>query len=59
MSEQAPEPTINDTTAGWKQLCSSEDWWAVWIGSALLAICLGAVLTASGTDGAVSSPLKS
>lgn len=38
----------------------SEDWWAVWLGGVLLAICLVAVAVAGvGDDGSISSPLKS
>jgi uncharacterized membrane protein YadS len=59
MSEQASETTSNDRSSGWKQLCSSEDWWAIWIGGALLATCLAAVwLAGPDSDGTFSSPLK-
>ena len=44
-------------TTGWKQLYRSEDWWAVWVGGALLAICLVAVLL-NGNSGKYASPLS-
>ena len=44
---------------GARQLLLLEDWWAIWIGAALLAVSLGAVLCAGPDDeGAYSSPLK-
>ena len=50
----APPPS----SSGWRQLHQSEDWWAIWIGVALLLICLGTVLVAgAGGDGAYASPL--
>jgi len=30
---------VTATKLGWQQLVRSEDWWAVWIGGAILAIC--------------------
>jgi uncharacterized membrane protein YadS len=48
------------TEGGWAQLVRSEDWWAIWIGGALLAICLAAVLVSEGPNtGEFTSPLKS
>lgn len=35
--DQATRVTVTDP--GWRQLYRTEDWWAVWIGGALLAIC--------------------
>ncbi len=46
-------------SGGWRQLYQSEDWWAIWIGGVLLAVCLTAVLAAGASeDGSYTSPLK-
>ena len=37
--------------AGWQQFLDSEDWWAVWIGGALLAVCCVAVLAGTQENG--------
>ncbi|MCA9146921.1 MAG: putative sulfate exporter family transporter [Planctomycetaceae bacterium] len=40
-------------------LLGSEDWWAIWIGGALLGLCLLAVVLAGvSADGSRSNPLK-
>ena len=58
--QDADEPV--DTRApsgGWRLLYQSEDWWAIWIGGVLLAVCLIAVLaTGASEDGSYASPLK-
>jgi len=44
---------------GWRQFYLSEDWWAVWIGSLLLLMCLAAVIFAGAMeDGSFISPLN-
>ena len=56
-SPPVPESTPDGP---WRQLYQSEDWWAIWIGFGLLALCLLAVLLAGpAEDGAYASPLKS
>lgn len=51
--------TIDASAGGWRQFYQSEDWWAIWIGGALLAICFGAVvLGGEAGDGSFTSPLK-
>ena len=43
MAVETPDRRSGDPAAaaetGWQQLYRTEDWWAVWIGGALLAIC--------------------
>lgn len=61
-----PLPETNDNARspgapdrGWHQLWRAEDWWAVWIGALLLAVCLTAVLAAgAAADQPYASPLK-
>ena len=49
----------DSSSGGWSQWWRSEDWWAIWIGGALLAICLAAVLANEGPfKGEYTSPLK-
>ncbi len=51
--------TNDSARQGWRQLYLSEDWWAIWIGWLLLAICLISVLaTGMNAEGAYVSPLK-
>ena len=58
MSNSQPD-VKKPSSNGWRQLYQSEDWWAIWIGVALLLICLVAVLVAGANgDGAYASPLK-
>ena len=59
-----PESDDTGRESHWSPLWKYEDWWAIWIGAALLIICLLAVASssrdASGPDESVefSSPLK-
>ena len=45
------DPQVAAVTAGtgWRQLYQTEDWWAVWIGGALLTICTILVWQGTGT----------
>lgn len=54
------DAVVVDVSAGqgWRQLYRAEDWWAVWIGVALLAMCLGGVLWSSAGGGGVANPFK-
>ncbi len=54
-----PADPHDASSHGWRQLCQSEDGWAILIGAILLLGCLGAVL-ANGADaeGSFVSPLK-
>ncbi|MEZ6069316.1 MAG: putative sulfate exporter family transporter [Pirellulales bacterium] len=52
------EPPAADE--GGSQLLRSEDWWAIWLGGAILAVCLAAVmLSGASGEGAYGSPFKS
>jgi uncharacterized membrane protein YadS len=53
----SPNTPAQPSSIGWKNLTQSEDWWAVWIGAILLALCLAAVLI-SGSDGNYANPVK-
>lgn len=46
-----------ETESNWRRLYRSEDWWAVWIGGALLTICLIAVAL-NGDGVSFSSPFS-
>ena len=54
-----PDPVEQNKTKGWSQFFHTEDWWAVWIGGVLLALCLIVVLTSGrADDGSRRSPLQ-
>ena len=58
MADETPDPdaplmVFSGDNVGWRILYRTEDWWAVWIGGALLALCTLVVWhqTASGQAG--------
>ncbi|MBI2481102.1 MAG: hypothetical protein HYV60_21445, partial [Planctomycetia bacterium] len=57
--EHGPDTRVSPAEGG-SSLLRSEDWWAVWIGGALLLLCLLAVLsTGISETGDAANPLKS
>jgi len=68
-SQTASEVPVLERVSLWKEMCTKEDWWAVWIGAVVLSIAFLAVYlnlpagfgeqVAAGENVKVSSPLKS